>query len=186
VRTLIFYNFIHLTSCLNNVFVTIKQLTNSIAYYRQVTINLITPDSPSLKLHGTSDVTKNDTQISKHVSLLYFCHNLMPDLWNSNVFLLLTNLFLTFICLRATLSYDLARRAVRSWRQNSFRCFSQRWPWNTLRNLMCGVACCRKEWGGSEIMIINAIRWGAWYYSIVLNACRVTTMADTDIKKKKK
>jgi hypothetical protein len=26
---------------------------------------------------------------------------------------------------------------------------------------------------------INAIRWTAWYYSIVLNACRVTSMADT-------
>jgi hypothetical protein len=22
-----------------------------------------------------------------------------------------------------------------------------RWPWNTLRNYMCGVTCCRKEWG---------------------------------------
>jgi hypothetical protein len=53
---------------------------------------------------------------------------------------------LTFICLRATtLSYDVAHRTVRSWRQNSFGCFS-RWPWNTLRNYMCGVACCRKEW----------------------------------------
>jgi hypothetical protein len=61
---------------------------------------------------------------------------------------------LTFICIRATLSYDVAHRAVRSWRQNSFGCFL-RWPWNTLRNRMCGVACCRKEWGGSEIMIIN-------------------------------
>jgi hypothetical protein len=54
---------------------------------------------------------------------------------------------LTFICLRATtLSYDVAHRTVRSWRQNSFGCFSH-WPWNTLRNYMCGVACCRKEWG---------------------------------------
>jgi hypothetical protein len=45
--------------------------------------------------------------------------------------------FLTFICLRATLlSYDVAHRTVRSWRQNSFGCFS-RWPWNTLRNRMC-------------------------------------------------
>jgi hypothetical protein len=26
------------------------------------------------------------------------------------------------------------------------RLFS-RWPWNTLRNCVCGVACCRKEWG---------------------------------------
>jgi hypothetical protein len=56
---------------------------------------------------------------------------------------------LTLICLRATtLSYDVAHRTVRSWRQNSFVCFS-RWPWNTLHNRMCGVACCRKEWGGS-------------------------------------
>jgi hypothetical protein len=53
---------------------------------------------------------------------------------------------LTFICFRATLSYDVAHRTVSSWRQNSFGCFS-RWPWNTLRNCMCGVACCRKEWG---------------------------------------
>jgi hypothetical protein len=54
---------------------------------------------------------------------------------------------LTFICLRATsLSYDVAHRTVRSWHQNSFGCFS-RWPWNTLCNRMCGVACCRKEWG---------------------------------------
>jgi hypothetical protein len=35
--------------------------------------------------------------------------------------------------------------------------------------------------GGSEIMIINAIRRGAWYYSIVLNVCRVTNMPDTHI-----
>jgi hypothetical protein len=47
---------------------------------------------------------------------------------------------LTFICLRATiLSYDVAHHTVRSWRQNSFDCFS-RWPWNTLRNYMCGVS----------------------------------------------
>jgi hypothetical protein len=44
---------------------------------------------------------------------------------------------LTFICLRdTTLSYDVAHRTVRSWRQNSFDWFS-RWPWNTLRNRMC-------------------------------------------------
>jgi hypothetical protein len=56
-------------------------------------------------------------------------------------------LLLTYICLRDTsLSYDVAHRTVRSWRQNSFGCFS-RWPWNTLHNRMCGVACCRKEWG---------------------------------------
>jgi hypothetical protein len=63
---------------------------------------------------------------------------------------------LTFICLRATtLSYDVAHRTVRSWRQNLFDCFS-RWPWNTLHNYMFGVDYCRKEWGES------AIRWGAW------------------------
>jgi hypothetical protein len=57
--------------------------------------------------------------------------------------------FFTFIFLRATsLSYDVAHRTVRSWRQNSFRYFL-RWPWNTLSNRMCGVTCCRKEWGGS-------------------------------------
>jgi hypothetical protein len=49
-------------------------------------------------------------------------------------------LVLTFICLRATtLSYDVAHRTVRSWRQKSFDCFS-RWLWNTLRNYMCGVS----------------------------------------------
>jgi hypothetical protein len=64
--------------------------------------------------------------------------------------------FLTFICLRDTLlSYDVAHRAVRSWRQNSFRCFSQRWPWNTLHNRMCGVACCRKEGGGCFQQYVN-------------------------------
>jgi hypothetical protein len=26
---------------------------------------------------------------------------------------------------------------------------------------MCGVACCRKEWGGSEIIIINDEAHGA-------------------------
>jgi hypothetical protein len=57
------------------------------------------------------------------------------------------SLILAFICLRATtLSDDVAHRTVRSWRQNSFGCFS-RWPLNTLRIYMCGVACCRKEWG---------------------------------------
>jgi hypothetical protein len=45
-----------------------------------------------------------------------------------------------------SLSCDVAHRTVKSWRQNSFGCFS-RWPCNTLRNHMCGVACCRKEWG---------------------------------------
>jgi hypothetical protein len=71
--------------------------------------------------------------------------------------------FLTCICLSSGVysvwPWDLASRTVILWRQNSSRFFSQRWPWNTLRNRMCGVACCRKEWGGSEIMIINAIRW---------------------------
>jgi hypothetical protein len=68
--------------------------------------------------------------------------------------------FLTFIFLRATaLSYDVPHRTVRSWRQNSFGCFS-RWPWNKLRNYMFGVACCRKEWGKRYTM-----RWmerGLW------------------------
>jgi hypothetical protein len=88
--------------------------------------------------------------------------------------------FLTFICLRwSYIPYDLASRTVRSWRQNSVLCFSQCWPWNALRNRMFGGACCGKS-GGREI-IINAVRWGAWYYSIMLNACRVTSMADTGI-----
>jgi hypothetical protein len=94
-------------------------------------------------------------------------------------------LILTFICLRRSyISYELASRTVRSWRQNSIRCFSQYWPWNALRNRICGGACCGGS-GGREI-IINAIRWGAWYYSIVLNACRVTIMADTGIDAFKK
>jgi hypothetical protein len=44
--------------------------------------------------------------------------------------------------------------------------------------------CCGRS-GGREI-IINAIWWGAWYYSIVLNPCRVTSMADTGIDAVKK
>jgi hypothetical protein len=92
------------------------------------------------------------------------------------------NALFTFICLRATLSYDVAHRAVRSWRQNSFGCFS-RWPWNTLRNRMCGVDCCGKEWGGSEIMIVDAIRWGAWYYTVVLNVCQTYKWSRTFIIK---
>jgi hypothetical protein len=67
-----------------------------------------------------------------------------------------TQQILTFICLRATtLSYDVAHRTVRSWRQNSFDCLS-RWPWNTLRNHMCGVSLVAGRSGGS------AIRWGVW------------------------
>jgi hypothetical protein len=69
--------------------------------------------------------------------------------------------FLTFICLRATLSYDVAHRIVRSWRQNSFGCFL-RWPWNTLRNRMCGVACCRKEWGKRDDNKRYTMRRGLW------------------------
>jgi hypothetical protein len=64
--------------------------------------------------------------------------------------------FLTFICLSATtLSCDVAHRTIRSWRQNSFDCFS-RWPWNTLRNYMCGVSLVAGRSGGSPI------RWSAW------------------------
>jgi hypothetical protein len=63
--------------------------------------------------------------------------------------------FLTFICLRATsLSYD-AHRTVRSWRQNSFGCIL-RWPWNTLRNYMCGVSLVAGRSKGSTI------QWSAW------------------------
>jgi hypothetical protein len=46
----------------------------------------------------------------------------------------------------------------RSWRQNSFDCFS-RWPWNTLRNYMC-FACCRKEWGKRYTM--RRMERGLW------------------------
>jgi hypothetical protein len=45
--------------------------------------------------------------------------------------------------------------------------FSQCWPWNALRNRMCGGACCGRS-GGIEI-IINTIGWGACYYSISRN-----------------
>jgi hypothetical protein len=99
-----------------------------------------------------------------------------------NLFIHLYHVYyiLTFICLRRSyISYDLESRTVRSWRQNSVRCFSQCWPGNALRNRMCGGACCGR--GGGREIIINAIRWGAWYYSIVLNACYVTSMADTGI-----
>jgi hypothetical protein len=94
-------------------------------------------------------------------------------------------IFLTFICLRwSYILYDLGSRTIRSWRQNSVRCFSQCWTCNALRNRVCGGACCGRN-GGRDI-IINAIRWGAWCYSIVLNACRVTSMADTGIDAVKK
>jgi hypothetical protein len=54
----------------------------------------------------------------------------------------------------------------------------------TLYVIVCVSACCERS-GGREI-IINAIRWGACYYSIVLNACRVTSMGDTGIDAVKK
>jgi hypothetical protein len=61
---------------------------------------------------------------------------------------------LTCICLSSGVysvwPWDLASSTVILWRQKSFGCFSQRWPWNTLRNRMCGVACCRKELGGKR------------------------------------
>jgi hypothetical protein len=79
--------------------------------------------------------------------------------------------FFTFICLRATsLSYDVAHRTIRSWRQNSFGCFS-RWPWNTLRNGMCGGACCRKEWGGeafSSIFTTDTRSWSIPDWGVIL------------------
>jgi hypothetical protein len=61
-----------------------------------------------------------------------------PKIWQKQWDLYMKiNLHLTFICLRDTsLSYDVAHRTVRSWRQNSFGCFS-RWPWNTLSNRTC-------------------------------------------------
>jgi hypothetical protein len=51
---------------------------------------------------------------------------------------------------------------------------------------VCVVSLVAGRSGGSEIMIINAIRRGAWYYIIVLNACRVTSMADSGINDVKK
>jgi hypothetical protein len=73
---------------------------------------------------------------------------------------------LTFICLRATiLSYDVAHRAVRSWRQNSFGCFSH-WPWNTLRNYICGVSLVAGRSGGKRYTMRGMERgfcgWGVW------------------------
>jgi hypothetical protein len=89
------------------------------------------------------------------------CYRVQYKIIQSNTSLL------TFICLRATsLSYDVAHWAVRSWRQNSFRFFS-RWPWNTLSNSMCGVACCRKEWGEafSSIFTTDTRSWSILDYS---------------------
>jgi hypothetical protein len=45
-------------------------------------------------------------------------------------------LFDIYMSKDTSLSYDVAHRTVRSWRQNLFDWFS-RWPWNTLRNRMC-------------------------------------------------
>jgi hypothetical protein len=68
---------------------------------------------------------------------------------------------LTFICLRATtLSYDVAHQTVRSWRQNSFNCFS-RWPWNTLRNYMCDVSLVAGKSGGKRYTMRRMER-GLW------------------------
>jgi hypothetical protein len=87
-----------------------------------------------------------------------------------NIFQGTAHFILTFICLRATFSYDLAHRAVRSWRHNSFCCFSQRWPWNTLRNHMCGVACCSKEWGEafSSIFTTDTRSWSIPDWGVIL------------------
>jgi hypothetical protein len=77
---------------------------------------------------------------------------------------------LTFICLRATsLSYDVAHRNVRSWRQNSFRCFS-RWPWNTLRNRIV-VSLVAGRSGGeafSSIFTTDTRSWSIPDWGVIL------------------
>jgi hypothetical protein len=85
----------------------------------------------------------------------------ITNLFGNCCHLNLCSLQLTFICLRSTtLSYDIAHRTIRSWRQNSFDWFS-RWLWNTLRNYMSGVVCCRKEWGKRYTMRCMERRlWG--------------------------
>jgi hypothetical protein len=55
--------------------------------------------------------------------------------------------------------------------------FSKRYPSYALRKHMCGSAGC----GGIGKQWTKAIRCGACYYSIVVNAHRVTSMSDTDI-----
>jgi hypothetical protein len=65
-------------------------------------------------------------------------------------------LFLPFICLRATtLSYDVAHRTVRSWRQNSFDCFCV--DLGTRYVTICVVSRLLQEGVGE-----SAIRWGVW------------------------
>jgi hypothetical protein len=59
-----------------------------------------------------------------------------------------------------TLSYDVAHRTVRSWRQNSFDWFS-RWLWNTLRNYMCGVSLVAGRSGGKAYGLRRMER-GLW------------------------
>jgi hypothetical protein len=48
--------------------------------------------------------------------------------------------------------------------------FSQRWPWNTLRNRVCGVACCRKEWGEafSSIFTTDTKSWSIPDWGVIL------------------
>jgi hypothetical protein len=60
---------------------------------------------------------------------------------------------------------------------DEFRIFSKRYPSYALRKHMFGSAGC----GGVGKQWTKAIRCGACYYSIVVNAHRVTSMADTDI-----
>jgi hypothetical protein len=76
-------------------------------------------------------------------------HRVARNMWRNQINIL------TIICLTATtLSYDVAQRKVRSWRQNSFDWFS-RWPWNTLRNRMCVAGRSGGEGGSFQLYFYN-------------------------------
>jgi hypothetical protein len=69
--------------------------------------------------------------------------------------------------------------------RDAFRSFSKLYPSYALRKHMCG----RGLWEGVRKQQTKAIRCGTCYYSIVLNAHRVTSMADTHtdaVRKQKK
>jgi hypothetical protein len=93
------------------------------------------------------------------------CDSMLVGRWQHSILFC----FDIYMSKGALLSYDVAHRTVRPWRQNSFRCFLH-WPWNTLRNRVCGVACCRKEWGKLSAVFLQPIqdrglyRTEEWFY----------------------
>jgi hypothetical protein len=99
---------------------------------------------------------------------------------------------LTFICLRQSyISYDLVRRTFTAQVRDVSTCVGARvvegglgarvvdGGWEPLRKHMCGSAGCG---GGIGNQWTKSIRRGACHYSIVVNAHRVTSMADIDIE----